>query len=334
MKQILHILDDVALGGVTRLLASLIESLGDVGEHHRCDMPTKLRLAPRLSEVTPGGVHPDVIVLHFTSAWTNLPFLASLRLRAGSTPIIFVEHSYTEAYERRCVPDRSRFRAMLRLHYGLVDKVVAVSKGQARWLRESGLVDADRLAVIPCVLDLTGFSGVPDAKPLEGAPMRLGCFGRFAPQKGFDTLIAAMALVSPEVATLDMAGYGPDEAELRRAAQGLEHVRIQGAVDPVAYLADIDAVVMPSRWEAGAVTCWEARAAGRPVIVADVDGLPEQVPPEIGVIVPSEDPVGLAEAIRAMAAADRAAMALAARRSTRGAYAATLAGWRKVLTAA
>lgn len=334
MKQILHILDDVALGGVTRLLASLVESLSDVGEHHQVNVTTKMRLAPSLASLAPAGVKPDVVVIHFTSAWAKLPFLASLRLRSGGARVILVEHSYTEAYEKRCVPEPSRFRSMLKATYSLVDQVVSVSKGQAQWMVGSGLVSADRLAIIPCVLDLTGFSGVAPATPVEGGPMRLGCFGRFAPQKGFDTLIEAMAQVPPEVATLDMAGYGPDEADLRRAAEGLDHVRIQGSVNPVEFLADIDAVAMPSRWEAGAVSCWEVRAAGRPVIVADVDGLPEQVPPEIGMIVPSEDPTRLAAAIRAMATANRPAMAAAARRSTQGAYETTLAGWRTILKAA
>ena len=100
MKQILHILDDVALGGVTRLLASLVESLSDVGEHHQVNVTTKMRLAPSLASLAPAGVKPDVVVIHFTSAWAKLPFLASLRLRSGGARVILVEHSYTEAYEK------------------------------------------------------------------------------------------------------------------------------------------------------------------------------------------------------------------------------------------
>ena len=34
---------------------------------------------------------------------------------------------------------------------------------------------------------------------------------------------------------------------------------------------------MPSRWEPFGLSCLEAQAAGRPVLVSDVDGLPEQV---------------------------------------------------------
>ena len=332
MKQVLHILDDDALGGVTRLLASIVESLADVGVHEKLVTTTAWRLPVAHRQLQAGALAPDVVVLHFTAAWRKLPFMLALRGRLRNAKIILVEHSYTESFERSCVPRPTRFRAMLRCAYSMVDHVVAVSPGQARWMVGAGLLSAKRLTTIPCVLDLTDFENVPSPR-VSGRPMRLGAFGRFAPQKGFDTLISAMRLVPAETATLDIAGYGPDEADLRRAATGLAHVRIQGRVDPVAFLADIDAVAMPSRWEAGAVTCWEVRAAGRPVIVSDVDGLPEQVPPEIGTVVPAEDPARLAAAICALAAADRAPMEAAARRSTKGAYAATLAGWRGILAA-
>ncbi len=299
--------------------------------HQKLVTDTGWRLAPSPAALRVDSATPDVIVLHFTAAWRKLPFIASLRLRAGGARIILVEHSYTRAYERLYVSNSTRFRAMLRLAYACVDQVVAVSDGQGRWLLESGLVAPRRLAILRSVLDLKPFASVPAARS-GGLPLCVGAFGRFDRQKGFDTLIEAMRQVPAEIATLEMAGYGPDEADLRQAAEGLSHVRIQGRVDPVAFLAGIDVVAIPSRYEAGAVTCWEVRAAGRPVIVTDVDGLPEQVPPEIGLVVPPEDPERLARAIIAIARADRAPMRIAARKSTEGAYAATLAGWRAALS--
>lgn len=327
MPIILHLLDDTALGGVTRLLDSLLQTLGNTGAHEIRTVQTGWRPAPMLRSA---GARPDIIVVHFTSAWRKLPFLASLRLRAPGARIILVEHSYTGGFEERCVRQKGRFRAMLRLAYRMVDQVVAVSHGQADWLRRAGLVAQDRLVVIPCVLDLAAFSALP-LPQAPTLPMRLGAFGRFAPQKGFDVLIRAMRDVPPEIATLELAGYGPDEDSLRSAAADLPHVRIRDRVDPVAFLAELDAVTMPSRWEAGAVSCWEARAAGRPMIVSDVDGLPEQVPPSIGIVVPPENAARLAAAIIDLARADRSAMAHSARRSTLGAYGAVLVGWQAVL---
>jgi len=328
---IVHVLDDNQLGGVTRLLSSLIGSLSDLGKHHQLLVKTQMRLAPDLARITKGGVLPDVIVVHFTMAWSKLAFLASLRRRAPEARIILVEHSYTEAFEHLFVAHRARFRHMLKLAYSMVDQVVSVSNGQARWLRDHHLVGSERLVVLPCVLDLSAFFAIP-AVAANTTPMRLGAFGRFAPQKGFDTLISAMRDVPPALASLDIAGYGPDEASLRQAAKGMAHVRIHDRINPAAFLAAIDAVAMPSRFEAGAVSCWEVRAAGRPMIVSNVDGLPEQVPPALGLIVPPEDPAALAAAIRSLAQADRVTMGAMARRSTEGAYARVIAGWRDVLT--
>ena len=327
MPTILHLLDDTALGGVIRLLDSLIQSLGNAAAHKIRTVQTDWRPAPTLRSA---GARPDIIVVHFTSAWRKLPLLASLRLRAPAARIILVEHSYTGAFEDRCVRHKGRFRAMLRLAYGMVDQVVAVSHGQADWLSRAGLVTQNRLVVIPCVLDLAAFSALP-LPQAPTLPMRLGAFGRFAPEKGFGILLSAMRDVPTEIATLELAGYGPDEVSLRAAAENLPHVRIRDRVDPVAFLAGLDAVTMPSRWEAGAVACWEARAAGRPMIVSDVDGLPEQVPPSIGIVVPPENAARLAAAIIDLARADRSAMAHSARQSTQGAYGGVLASWQAIL---
>jgi glycosyltransferase involved in cell wall biosynthesis len=47
--------------------------------------------------------------------------------------------------------------------------------------------------------------------------------------------------------------------------------------DVAGFLAGVDVVAVPSRWEAYGMVANEAREAGRPVLVAPVDGLPEQV---------------------------------------------------------
>jgi glycosyltransferase involved in cell wall biosynthesis len=323
LKKVLHLLDDPALGGVSRLLDSLIAALGDGFTHDRHVVNTRL--------TSPPAYDADVLVVHFTVSWIKLPYLMALRLRHAKARLVLVEHSYTGAMEAALVTHQLRFRAMLRLAYRTFDEIITVSHGQARWMVGAELADATKVTVIPCVLDLKPFTelALPSA---HSGPMRLAAIGRYHPQKGFDTLIEAMRRVSPEVATLSMAGYGQDEAALRQAAEGLPHVHIQGSVDPVAFINTCDAVVMPSRWEAGAVTCWEARAAGRPMIVSDVDGLPEQVPAEIGLIVKPDDVVGLTSAIAELARMDRAAMSIAARTSTVGAFDRTVDGWRTMLT--
>ncbi|WP_040907152.1 glycosyltransferase, partial [Streptomyces griseoflavus] len=57
-----------------------------------------------------------------------------------------------------------------------------------------------------------------------------------------------------------------------------------------------DLVVLPSRWEGMALAPLEAMACGRPVVVTDVDGARESLPPSFAdrCLVPPEDPDALA----------------------------------------
>ncbi len=317
MIRVLHLIDDAGLGGITRLLQAQEGRLGaDIRAETLVVDPRRV-LAPSLPEA-------DVVVVHFTLAWRKLPFLLALRARCGRRPLVLVEHSYTAAYEHRCVPRPGRFRAMLRLGAALFDHVVAVSHGQAAWLRAAGIVPAGKLRVIEPTSDLSAVAAVPPLAPAAG-PLRLGCYGRYAPQKGLPALIEAMRLLPPGLATLQLAGYGPEEAALRAAAADLPGVEIGGVVRPEAFLAEVDAIVMPSLWEAYGLVCAEARAAGRPVLVADLDGLSEQVPAALRI--PATDPVTIAERIRWLAQQDLPALGETLRITARGSELRHCRGW-------
>jgi hypothetical protein len=71
MIKVVHILDDIALGGVTRLLDALLAHIGEPFEQSFLELKTRLALPPRIDA--------QVIVVHFTMAWDKLPFLLALR---------------------------------------------------------------------------------------------------------------------------------------------------------------------------------------------------------------------------------------------------------------
>ncbi len=227
-------------------------------------------------------------------------------------------------------PRRRGLGALLRLCYRLADRVVAVSQVQADGLHRSGLVPAGRLVTIPPAADLSAVASLPPVPPLP-RPLRLGAYGRYVPQEEFGLLIAAMRRVPPGVATLELAGHGPGLPALREAAADLPQVRIGGPCnDLAAFLAGVDAVVVPSRREAGDLTVAEARAAGRPVIVARSGGL-AQAEPSWGLLFAPGDPEQLAAAIIALAAGDLPAMGEAGRRSLAFALERSVAGWDALL---
>jgi glycosyltransferase involved in cell wall biosynthesis len=322
MTTITHLLDDARLGGVTGIIRQQRQALAR-WQHRATLLRTDRRLAPRIDA--------DLIIVHFTVGWSKLPFLASLKLRNPGRKVILVEHSYTAGFEQQCVPEPRRFRAMLRLAYRMVDHVVAVSHGQAGWMREHRLAPPDKLIVITEARDLPGLFVLPPPAPAAG-PLRLVAYGRFHRQKGFDLAIEAMRLLPAGVARLTIAGYGEDDAALRAAAQDLDSVAFSGRFeDPSALLADADAVLMPSRWEAFGLVAAEARAAARPLVATAVDGLPEQVSPDAGILVPGDDAKALAAAIVRLAASDRAAMGEAGRRSATGLFERHCAAWNLLI---
>ena len=319
MTRILHLIDDAGLGGVMRLLEALSHQV-DGQIRHKI-----LRVKPTCS--IPAGIDADVIIVHFTVSWSKLPFLASLRALKLHKQMLLVEHSYTAAFEQLHVAKPCRFRAMLRLAYALVDRVIAVSEDQATWLRHVRAAPAAKIRIIRSVSDCDRLFALET--PMRGAgPLRLGAIGRYVDQKGFDLLVEALRLVPAEVATLAIAGAGPMAEQLRAAAADLPSVSIGAAVDVASWIVDQDAIVVPSRFEAFGLVALEARAAGRPVIASAVDGLIEQVSSGAGLTVPPGDPQALADAIVRLSQMDLGPFSLAARNSARTHIETSLRAWQ------
>jgi glycosyltransferase involved in cell wall biosynthesis len=103
-------------------------------------------------------------------------------------------------------------------------------------------------------------------------------------------------------------GGGAYEQEVRRVLEPLgQQVRLLGLVSagemPAVYAA-ADALVVPSVWnEPFPLVALEALAAGLPVIASNIGGLPEQVGPENGLLVPPGDETSLQTALQQLAEA-------------------------------
>lgn len=322
-----HLNTDFSFGGVTRALG--IFDHPEICKHvHSRMIPIRMAVAPA------PRLDADVIINHATPNWAALPFLFILRLRNRHSRMVHIEHSYTRAWEAANVPDKGRFRAMLKLAYVNFDTVVAVSEGQADWLIEAGLVPAGKLRVINPWSGSDMLSAMPAPEFAAGQPLRLGAMGRFDTAKGFDTLIRAMTFISPDIVELTIGGFGAGQAELAALAKGMPHVRFAGRVThaPV-FFAQCDAIVVPSRWESFGLVAAEARQAGRPVLVSDVDGLPEQAFGN-GLIADCSSPAALAAAIEELATGPLAEMSREARLSMAGAEDARVYAWLTLFTEA
>ncbi|RVV96564.1 glycosyltransferase [Mesobaculum littorinae] len=316
--RILHLIDDTSPGGVMRMLDHMTGDprLAALG-HHEVVKVARGR-AGRLT------LEADLVISHMTLNWRSLPGLMSLRARHAHLPIVQIEHSYSGAFMQHNVTQRDRFVTMLRTAYALFDKVVAVSAGQGAWMEDFGLIHDRNLRVIsPCV-DLSAFLKL--AAPAQPRPRVLGAIGRFDTQKGFGMLIEAFRRVECRDAELHMIGDGPERRRLEMLARGDARIRFLGfAADPAQAMARVDAVAMPSQWEPYGLVGLEARAAGRPLLAAKVDGLRDQI--RGGAIAVNPGAPAWASAIKGLLSGAEAGQTDRARRDAADAGTRFAAGW-------
>lgn len=268
--RVVHLVDDTTAGGVMRVLDHILTApeMGEMAQHSLVRVER--------GRVSLKRIEADVIVSHLAVSWRALPMLAALRARHPLTPLVHVEHSYTEGFVAANVRRKGRFATLLRLAYRLFDRVVAVSRAQGEWLTRSGAVRAAALRVIPSCVDLSEFRAVA---PATGPLRVIGAIGRLDRQKGFDRLIRAFRDLPDPAVRLHVHGEGPELARLRDLAGADSRIAFKGfSADPVAAMRSVDVVAMPSNWEAYGLVAIEALSAGRRLLVNPVDGLTDHVP--------------------------------------------------------
>jgi len=323
--KILNLLSDERMGGVKTSLGSWMTS--------RLQEQFEFEIAPlRRAKVSISKWQPDVVIAHDACSWKILPHLFILKLFKGKAKLVIQDHHYSAAFEQLKVPAPARFRLMLRLCHWCVDRTLSVSYGQGSWIKKYKLTRPKKLSVIQQSLNCDRFLDIP-IKPIQ-KPLTFAAYGRFDTQKGFDILLQAVNLIPQVDFRLHIAGYGAGEIALQQLAASNPKVQFVGVVKDVpAFLSTCDVVIIPSRWEPWGNVCLEARAAGKPIIVCAVDGLVEQVN-NCGLLVPSEDPQALAQAIAQvceMPPAQLSAWGITGRESAINAWEEHLTAWEALL---
>lgn len=270
IRAVSHLIDDASFGGVNRMLDHMSSS--EALQRHHQHRIVRVRRGQFSSPV----VTADVIVSHLSVNWANLPMLTALRAAYPDTPIIHVEHSYSQRFVAARVDNKDRFDTLLRTAYALFDTVVAVSEAQYRWMRRRQFCPVDKLTAIRSCADLAPFFEVGPVAPRER--MVIGAIGRFDVQKGFDVLLEGFLAAQRDDIELHFHGDGPEAEKLASMARTHRNVVFHGySADTSAAVAECDAVAMPSRWEPYGLVALEAMAAGRAVLCPRIDGLADHI---------------------------------------------------------
>ena len=195
-----------------------------------------------------------------------------------------------------------RFRRLL---YRRADVLTANTTGVMESLVP--LFQARHLALLPNPLPMPV---VPAAVGSAGDRQGFVTVARLVPQKGIDVLIRALAQTSGAAQdwTLTLVGDGPEREALERQVlqAGLEEkVHFLGfRSDPQTSLLQAGVFVLPSRYEGMPNALLEAMAVGLAVVVTDASPGPLEVVEAgvSGLVVPSDEPAALADALDRLAA--------------------------------
>ena len=267
------------------------------------------------------------------SHYVNLSLLAARRMAAPQLPVVISQRTHlSRAVENAGFPLRRRplLRAWVARAYPAAQGIVAVSEGVADDLARVAGLDRGRIAVLPNPLRLDEVEAGAQ-KPVPhpwladaSVPVCLGV-GRLAPQKDFDTLLAAFALLRAErPARLLVLGEGRQREGLERRARELgiaTDVELVGYVEnPFAWLARADLFILSSSYEGLPGALIQALACGCPVVSTDCPSGPREILRDgaLGPLVPVGDAPALARAMAARLDAPRAADALRERASDFG----------------
>lgn len=252
---------------------------------------------------------PTVIHSHY---WQSARVGAQLA-RTYDLPHAVMFHTLGEVKNRARI---SESEPRMRIHHERMavrraDVIVTASEHERALLERYYDADPDKLATIPCGINLNLFRpgdriAAREALDIpQDAPVLLWV-GRLEKLKGVDILIQALAEVETPGARLiivggdDQAAGLKDELVAQAQAAGIaDRVRFEGAVphDSLpAYYRAADVCVIPSYYESFGLVAIESMACGTPVVASRVGGLVSTVTDGVtGYLIPWRCPGPFAE---------------------------------------
>ncbi len=232
------------------------------------------------------------------SQWWHVPHVVMLHTSARAKNMALgteVEPQLREEGEREALASSSL--------------IVAATEKEKRDLAEFYGAPVDRIAVIPCGVDMEMFHPVPKkvARTILGMDSAriLLYVGRIEAEKGIELLIEAASMIkNGRKIEVRIGGGGKEERDkvnsLRQqcGSLGVYHLTyVQEAVpqsDLPLYYSAADLCVLPSRYETFGLVALEALACGTPVIASKVGVMAEVIKTRAGLLLEEHSSARLA----------------------------------------
>jgi glycosyltransferase involved in cell wall biosynthesis len=317
LTAILHAMLGKGLGGLEQVFLDYQPILEAYAVRHGGVATGVVRAGGKVAAQEAGRV-PALATMPAYTDWDPLTLGAARKLARATAPDLILSHGQRPArLLARVAPEKAVLAICVhkpafdiettRTHY------VCVGRHLADLAIERG-APPQRVHFVPNAVKPPTALATP-FKDGVCAP-RIVAAGRLHPKKGFDVLIAALALLRDQGQAFDceIAGEGDERARLEGliAQHGLAgRVRLVGwRGDVSAFLAAGDVFAFPSYQEGFPLVLLEAMAVGLPVASAAIPGPVEMIEDGLdGVLVPPGDPAALAQALAGLIAAPRKAAA-------------------------
>lgn len=251
-----------------------------------------LQISSRLADVIK-KIKPDVLHCHST-----FPGLY-IRLRRHSCKVIYTPHGWS--FFKKDVGFFSRFiyKSVERFLSFRCSRNVCMSLEEVRAAQDIGIPESSLALVYTGIPDVSSVPTSSHHASAADGPIKIGFFGRFDYQKGFDLVEKASALVDSSV-EIHVFGGAVREAPGSISPHLIYHGWLNHR-DIHENMLKMDAVLIPSRWEGFALTPLEAMRAGRPVIISNLTSLPEVVVHGFNGLIMSEyNAAGLAKILKSL----------------------------------
>ncbi|MFL1406164.1 glycosyltransferase [Marinobacter sp. M1N3S26] len=249
-------------------------------------------------------IQPDLVNAHYASGYGTTARLANFH------PLVLSVWG-SDVYD---FPFRSWLhKRLVKANLRAADLVVSTSVSMAKQI-QSLAPEMGEIPVTPFGVELQPYESVAPRVTDDHSEIVVGTVKGMKHCYGIDLLIKAFAILVQRreqggvprsgAMRLRLVGGGEETARLRDLANGLGIGHMVEFVGQVPHehvpreLEKLDIYVALSRRESFGVAILEAGAAGKPVVVSDVGGLPEVVNNgETGLVVPGENPDAAADAM-------------------------------------
>ena len=246
-------------------------------------------------------LNPDIVHLHSSFAGALVRTL--LPGRSGRPRIIYCPHGW--AFGIECAPFKQRLYAAIERRLARHSDLIIVNSESEHALALKFGLPRDKIQLVN-----NGVAWRPPVNRGEGGgKLRVAFIGRHDRQKGLDLLLDAIDRFPLPNVEFHVVGASVLERNSSSSSGNRSNVKFHGWVDRAAIdelLSQMDALVMPSRWEAFGLVAVEAMRAGVPVLASNRGALPEIVGHGVGgYIFDLDDPSALG---RLLSSLDRPAL--------------------------